>query len=429
MKNAWEYLIASLINSEKDELAINTIFSIIQTKDVPEKYRALYQVIQEVWGNYGVIEPLTIFDTIREKYPYESFQNTLIKQCNTFWNLVVTNAFWKHYLSLVIVDIKKTKLKQIGTKVNQIKNVNETIKAIKQEIDNIETRYRPDKTKDISEICSEYMKNIEDILNGKNIKALKTGLKFENCFHGYHPGDYFIFAARPKMGKTALILNVAVSLLQQGKSVMFISNEMDETAIMNRIVSIISGVSLSTIYDGMFTDSELKSITKAIDEIEKMKLHLYCLKFQNVGQIRTEAKSINLTGNLDMIIIDYLQLFQATDYNRRKSRYDEVSAISWETKMLANELKVPVIAVSQLNRELEKRMNKRPMPSDLRDSGSLEQDASAVVFIYRDEIYNQESKYKGLGEINVAINRNGTTGTDYYQFILENMRIINHTVT
>lgn len=158
----------------------------------------------------------------------------------------------------------------------------ETIKAIKQEIDNTETRYKLDKQK-ACEICSEYMKNMRTFLSSKNIKALKTGLKFENYFHGYHPGDYFIFAARPKMEKPHNPEDICpYHCFSKGRVLCSSPMRWTKQLIMNRIVSIISGVSLSTIYDGMFTDSELKSITKAIDEIEKMKLHLYCLKFQNV---------------------------------------------------------------------------------------------------------------------------------------------------
>jgi replicative DNA helicase len=170
----------------------------------------------------------------------------------------------------------------------------------------------------------------------------------------------------------------------------------------------------------------MERVTQAADVLRQMKLNLYCLTMRTPRDIDTEARRLRDAGTpVDIIVVDYLQLLQASDPGRRKYIYDNVSTVSWELKMIANDMKVPLLVLSQLNRQLEQRTNKRPIPADLRDSGSLEQDATAVMFLYRDEAYNPDSADVGIGEINVSLNRNGKTGVSKFVLDFDHMSIFN----
>jgi replicative DNA helicase len=229
------------------------------------------------------------------------------------------------------------------------------------------------------------------------------------------------------MGKSAFANALIVKALAQGKRVMLVNNEMDENSCISRLISNIGGVSCAALQEPeKMTEQQISSVMNASDVLRSYKLNLYCMRFKTPQEILTEAARLNEIGQpIDWLVIDYLQLLQASDKERRKSRYDEVSYISWELKMAANDLKIPVLALSQLNRQLEQRSNKRPIPADLRESGSLEQDATAVMFIYRDEVYNPDSDDVGIAEINVSINSNGKSGVSLLAMDFDRMDIHN----
>jgi len=411
---AIEYLLSSLLASEDDSVAISTIFDLIKESDVPAGYKDLFICIKKTWKEYGLIEPVAVFMIIGGYSKDYNKVKRLRLQLNTLFGLVVTNAFWKHYLQLTLIDIKADKTSMLVRKNAAIKPqmVDAQIAEIKKEINEISEQYQLIKRRSIMDSCTDFLANLDDLKINKNKNRILVGLDFERFTRGFHPSDYIILAARPKMGKSAVANAIVVRALRQGKRVMLVNNEMDEMLVMNRLIANLAEVKIDKIQEPEnLTDEEMEIVSKAADKLSNLPLNLYCLKFKNASDIKAEALRLKDEGTpVDLIVIDYLQLLFPTDMPKTASKYEQVSTLSWEIKMLANDLKTPVLAISQLNRALEQRSDKRPVPADLRDSGALEQDATAVMFLYRDECYNKDTDDVGIGELNVAINRNGKSG-------------------
>lgn len=225
--------------------------------------------------------------------------------------------------------------------------------------------------------------------------------------NGLQKSELILLAARPAMGKTALALNIAQHAAEDGKIVALFSLEMSKAQLGARLVSSLSGVAATKINSGTMTDEEYRAMLNAVDLIGNSRLFVDDTGALTVAGLRMKAKRFKQEHGLDLIVVDYLQLMQSTAMN---NRVQEISEISRGLKLLARELNIPILALSQLNRSVEMRADKRPQLSDLRDSGSLEQDADIVMFLYRDEYYNRDDpENKNLAELIVAKNRNGAT--------------------
>ena len=248
---------------------------------------------------------------------------------------------------------------------------------------------------------------------------------------GFNNGDLVIIAARPAMGKTSFVLNTALQNVERGAGVIFFSLEMPAEQLMMRLISTKTRIPLQNVRKGDLDDKQWSTITRAFDDLNKKKLFVDDSGSVNINQLRARVRKIagNKENNIKMVIIDYLQLMQGTG---GKDRHLEVSEISRGLKMLAREMGVPILALSQLNRGLESRPDKRPMLSDIRESGSIEQDADIIMFVYRDDVYKErdeqrkekEAKDKGdsyksafinkpieEAEIIIGKQRNGPVGT------------------
>ena len=209
---------------------------------------------------------------------------------------------------------------------------------------------------------------------------------------GFNKGDLVILAARPAMGKTALALNMVLQNIDQNKGVVFFSLEMPAEQLMLRLLSIKTSISLQDLRIGNVNDDAMTRINDALNSFEDKTFIVDDNTFTTINTIKTQSRRLKMqNSNIDLIVIDYLGLIEGT---QNRDRHLEVSAISRGLKALARELKIPIVALSQLNRELEKRNNKRPMISDLRESGSIEQDADIVLFVHRDDVYEQLEKKK-----------------------------------
>jgi replicative DNA helicase len=248
---------------------------------------------------------------------------------------------------------------------------------------------------------------------------------------GFNAGDLVIIAARPAMGKTALVLNMALKNIELNKGVVIFSLEMPSSQLMLRLLSAKTSIPLQDLRKGSLTDQQWSILTAAFDDLNSKKLWVDDNGSLNINQLRARVRKLaqNKDNNVSMIIIDYLQLMQGTG---TKDRHQEVSEISRGLKMLAREINIPIIALSQLNRGLESRPDKRPMLSDIRESGSIEQDADIIMFVYRDDVYKErdelrkekEAKDRGEqytstfvnkpeedAELIIGKQRNGPTGT------------------
>ena len=248
--------------------------------------------------------------------------------------------------------------------------------------------------------------------SGDSITGLATGLAdLDELTSGLQPSDLIIVAGRPSMGKTTLVMNIAEHVAIQGsKPVLVFSMEMPADSLAMRMMSSLGRIDQHRIRTGKLEDDDWPRVTSAVHMLSEAPLFIDDSPALSPGEMRARARRLMKEhGQLGLIVVDYLQLMKAPGF-KADNRTAEISEISRSLKSLAKELSVPVIALSQLNRSLEQRQDKRPVMSDLRESGAIEQDADLICFIYRDEVYNEDSPDKGCAEIIIAKQRNGPIG-------------------
>jgi replicative DNA helicase len=237
-----------------------------------------------------------------------------------------------------------------------------------------------------------------------------------------------VIAGRPSMGKTSLAMNfMEHAAIDQNVPVAFFSMEMPGTQLAMRMLASLSRVNSQRLRTGKLHDEDWPRLTGTMSMLSELPIYIDDSPALSPLEIRTRARRLYREHGLGMIVIDYLQLMQTSD--NTENRATEIAAITRSLKVLAKELDVPVVAVSQLNRSLEARPNKRPVMSDLRESGAIEQDADVIFFIYRDEVYNEDSNDKGIAEIIIGKQRNGPVGTVRLTFLGEYTRFENYTST
>jgi replicative DNA helicase len=247
----------------------------------------------------------------------------------------------------------------------------------------------------------------------EDVTGVRTGFyDLDRMTAGFQPGDLIVLAARPSMGKTALALNIAENVaVQEGLPVAVFSMEMGASQLALRMVGSLGRIDQQHLRTGALRDDEWTRLTEAVDKLGKSSLFIDESPALNPAEVRARSRrQARQCGKLGMIVVDYLQLMSGTT-SGDENRATEIGEISRGLKALAKELQCPVMALSQLNRSVESRPDKRPMMSDLRESGAIEQDADVIMFIYRDDYYNKESKEPGVAEIIIAKQRNGPVGT------------------
>ena len=262
--------------------------------------------------------------------------------------------------------------------------------------------------------------------NGGGISGLSTGYtEFDEMTAGLQPTDLVILAARPAMGKTTLALNIAeAAALKSKKAVAVFSMEMSASQLALRLISSVGRVNATRLRTGQLEDEDWSRVSSAIQIMKDVKIFIDDTPALSPDVLRAKARRLKRENDLGLIVIDYLQLMAVP--GNSENRATEISEISRSLKGLAKELNVPVVALSQLNRSLETRTDKRPVMADLRESGAIEQDADVIVFIYRDEYYNKDaSPDKGLAEIIIGKQRNGPTGSFKLKFFGEYTRFDN----
>jgi replicative DNA helicase len=266
----------------------------------------------------------------------------------------------------------------------------------------------------------ELLDRVEEMSQNPNdITGVPTGFyDFDRMTSGLQPGDLVVLAARPSMGKTALAINIAEHVaVNEGLPVAVFSMEMGAAQLAIRIVGSIGRIDQGHLRTGKLSDDEWPRLTEAIEKLRSISLHIDETPGLTPSELRANARRLaRQCGKLGLIVVDYLQLMSGSSSDG-DNRATELGEISRGLKMLAKELQCPVIALSQLNRSVEQRTDKRPMMSDLRESGAIEQDADVIMFIYRDDYYNKDSKEPGVAEVIIGKQRNGPTGTVKLAFL------------
>lgn len=286
-------------------------------------------------------------------------------------------------------------------------------------------RRSTDSVATLRELLAESLDHLERLFDrGEAITGVPTGFNdLDEHLAGLQPSNLVVVGARPSMGKTAFALGIASHAAMAGIQVLFFSLEMNHLEIAQRVLCAEARVDASRLRNGRLAESDWPKISHAIGRIGNAPLSIDDNPNLTVMDIRAKARRMKSREGLGLVVVDYLQLM--TGRNQAENRQVEISEISRGLKILARELAVPVVALSQLSRNLEARSDKRPMLADLRESGAIEQDADVVMFIYRDEVYNSESADRGTAEVIISKHRNGPTGVVQLAFVANYARFAN----
>ncbi len=394
-------------------------------------HRNIYEAMIEAYNNGEVIDPIVLIDKLKKQDKFEaSGGNSIVYE---IIEEVPTAANILSYAKIVKEKAILRRLGDVGTKIVEMTYEGyEDADAILDKAEGMIFKISESKeSKDvvgISHILNEEFERLENLQKNKGATiGISSGFKqFDEMTSGFHPSDLVIIAARPSMGKTAFALNLALNAVKHvDNGALVFSLEMSNSQLLQRLLAVEGGLPLQKIRNGFLNDEEWGRLGIASAKLANSKIHIADMPNVTVLEIRAMARRLKAAGKLDIILIDYLQLISGSGKN--DSRQQEISDISRALKGIARELNVPVIALSQLSRAPEQRADRRPILSDLRESGAIEQDADMVIFLYRDDYYNEESEFKGITEINIGKQRNGPVGTVNLRFFHELTKFADYT--
>ncbi len=381
-----------------------------------KQYGVMFDTMVELNDEGRPVDLVTLQDRLREKdVPPEVSSLEFIRDLMT---AAFTSANIKHYANIVAEKATLRRLIRINEDIANTcyvgkESLEDILADTEKRVFDLVQRRNTGEFVPIRQIVMNAMDNIEKASHNKgNVTGVATGfLDLDYRTAGMQPSDLILVAARPSMGKTAFVLNIAQYVaFKQAKTVAIFSLEMSKEQLVNRLFSMESKVDSQHLRTGNLSDMEWEKLIESAGIIGKSNLIIDDTPGISISELRSKCRKYKLEHNLEMIIIDYLQLMSGSGRST-DSRQQEISDISRSLKALARELHVPVIALSQLSRAVEQRPDHRPMLSDLRESGAIEQDADVVMFIYRDDYYNKDTEKKGIAEIIIAKQRNGPIGT------------------
>lgn len=399
-----------------DKEAILTASEILMPDDFyGRQYGVLFESIAELYNEGKPVDMVTLRERLREKdVPPEVASVEFIRD---LINAVPTSINIRHYADIVKEKALLRKIIKVNEEIEGMCYLGkEKLEVILGETEKkifnlIQSRNTGDYMP-IKEVVIRTLEKIEAASKTKgNVTGIATGFyDLDYMTAGLQPSDFILIGARPSMGKTALVLNLAQYIaIRNNVPTAIFSLEMSREQLMNRMFAMEARVDSQNLRTGDLSDSDWEKLIESAGVIGKSNLIIDDTPGISIGELRSKCRKYKLEHNLSLVIIDYLQLM--TGNGRTDSRQQEISEISRSLKALAREIQAPVIALSQVNRACEARPDHRPMMSDLRESGSIEQDADVIMFLYRDEYYNKDSDKKGIAELIIAKQRNGSIGT------------------
>ena len=398
-----------------------------------KEHRLIYRIILELSNKQIPFDVITLSEALEKKGELEdagglAYLGTLAKDTPSAANI-------KAYANIVRDRSVLRQLIHVGTEITDSafntegRETTELLGNAERRVFEIaEQRQRGESGfSSIKTLLAQAVDKIETLFEQEgSITGASTGFTdFDEMTSGLQPADLIIVAGRPSMGKTAIAMNMAENIAIKGdKPVAIFSMEMPGDSLAMRMMSSLGRIDQHKVRTGKLGDDEWPRLTSAINILAEAKLFIDDTPALTPSEVRSRARRLAREhGQLGLIVLDYIQLMQSPGSG--ENRVQEISDISRSLKALAKELDVPVVALSQLNRNLEQRPNKRPVMSDLRESGSIEQDADVIVFIYRDEVYNEDSPDKGIAEIIISKQRNGPIGTFRLTFLGQYTRFEN----
>ena len=377
-----------------------------------------FDSVVELFNEGKPVDLITLQNRLREKaVPEEISSLEFVRDLVT---AVPTSANVKYYAEIVSEKATLRRLIKMNEAIaDECYQGQEPLEAIlerteKQVFELVQNRGGNGEYVPIKQVVLNALEKIEKASKSKGtVTGIPTGfIDLDYKTSGLQPSDLILVAARPSMGKTAFVLNIAQHVaFKQNRTVAIFSLEMSKEQLVNRLFSLESYVDAQLLRTGNLKDSDWEKLIEGAGTIGRSNLIIDDTPGISISEMRSKCRKYKMEHNLELIIIDYLQLMSGSVGGRNESRQQEISDISRSLKALARELSVPVIALSQLSRAVEQRPDHRPMLSDLRESGAIEQDADVVMFIYRDDYYNKDTEHVNEAEIIIAKQRNGPIGT------------------
>ncbi len=405
-----------------DSRCVADIIGILKPEDFYlQQNREIFEAVYSMFNFSQTIDPVTVLDKMREMGVYHDNSRDYILQ---LMEITPTAANAARYAGIVrdksmlrglaqaAVDISETVQSQVGTPAEMLESAEKKIYALRK-------GERGDSLEHVGTVLHKVFDRVTELSQSDSlIPGLAAGLRdVDMKINGLNKSDLILVAARPAMGKSAFALNIGVNVAKKyNKTVAIFNLEMSKEQLVMRLLANESFVELQKLATGKLSDEEWGKLSMAASALSQTDIRIDDNPSVTVADINAKCRRLD---NLGLVIIDYLQLMQGSGYGKGggDNRVTIVGEISRALKIMAKELNIPVICLSQLSRAVESRTDKRPILSDLRESGDIEQDADSVMFLYRDEYYNENTEEKGIAECIVAKNRHGETGTVKLQWI------------
>ena len=416
---------AVLIDSD----AIVKIADVVAVTDFyDERHGQIYQAIKNLYDQHKPIDILTITDELRSSKQLDNVGGAAY--ITELTNFVPTAAHVEQYAELVAQKALRRKLIKASQDIVNLgydegKGLQDLIESAEARLFEVSQRHVKQDVVSLENILTDSFDRLDELHKEKGtIRGIPTGFKdLDNILAGFQKSDLIIIAARPSMGKTALSLNLAHNVAVKAKApVLLFSLEMSKEQLVDRMLSMESGVDAWAIRTGNLNDSDFEKIGHAMGTLSEAQIYIDDTPGITISDLRTKARREAHKNNIGLIIVDYLQLMSGSRSMSDGNRVQEISEISRGLKGIARELNVPIIALSQLSRSVESRSPQIPQLADLRESGSIEQDADVVAFIYREDYYNPETDRRNITDIFIKKHRNGPTGAIELYFDKEKQR-------
>ncbi|MBQ9814645.1 MAG: replicative DNA helicase [Lachnospiraceae bacterium] len=399
-----------------DPMAIDTAGEMLVGEDFYSKQNGIvYDAIQELRSENKPADPVTLSARLKEKgVPEEMAGPEFVRDIIA---AVPTSANVKHYAQIVYEKSTLRRLIRVSQDISEdcysgTDKLDTILENTEKKVFNLVQSRNSREFEPISEVVMKALRRIEEASKTQgNVTGIPTGfIDLDNMLSGLQRSDLVIVAARPSMGKTAFVLSIADYVaFRKEMSVAIFSLEMAKEQLVNRLFSMEAKIDAQNIRSGNLSEKEWEDLMEASETISASKIIIDDTPGISMTELRSRCRKYKLEEDIQMVLIDYIQLMSSG--GRVESRQQEISEISRGLKALARELNVPVLVLSQLNRAVDTRSGNRPVLSDIRESGSIEQDADVIMFLYRDDYYNPDTEKKNVAEVIVAKQRNGPVGT------------------
>jgi len=416
-----------------DKDAIIKISDFVSAEDFyHDAHKMIYQAMLDLYDKRSPVDLVTLTNILEERKQLKliggaSYLATLANEVPTATHIFQYATIVKEKSILRQLILVGDTIKGLGYRENE--NVDSLIDQAEKALFSVSQTYIADRFVHIRDVLNQTYEKISDLHDPdakEKYRGIPTGFKsLDNILSGLQPSDLVVLAARPSMGKTALVLNVAENVAKRGKSVGLISLEMSKEQLVEIMFCSLLSVDSWKMRTGRLNDDDFSKIGGVMDELNSMKIYIDDSVGNSISELKAKARRLKMEHGLDVLVIDYLQLMSiGTFTNYQSNRVQEISEISRSLKALARDLNIPIVALSQLSRAVELRPSKIPQLSDLRESGAIEQDADVVLMLYREDYYEEDTDRKGITDVFIRKHRNGPVGHVELAFKKEQMKFL-----